>query len=138
MENGLASHRRRHVEPRLSGHADLPISHRHRGHRCARASPTAMWASNGDPCRPGQPVYLEGARPLGYAYGVTLDFSRPGKPSDNAYAESFNATVRLECLGRHWFLDLDDVREKVEEWRIEYNPALQHPSVYALEENRFC
>src|SRR5258705_13295708 len=44
-------------------------------------------------------------------------FSRSGKPTDNAYVESFNATVRLECLGRHWFLDLDDAREKVEEWR---------------------
>jgi transposase InsO family protein len=41
-----------------------------------------------------------------YANGITLDFSRPGKPTDNAYVESFNATVRLECLGRHWFLDL--------------------------------
>jgi hypothetical protein len=29
------------------------------------------------------------------------------------------ATVRLECLGRHWFLDLDDAREKVEEWHQE-------------------
>lgn len=54
-----------------------------------------------------------------YQRGVTLDFSRPGKPTDNAYAESFNATVRLECLGRCWFLDLDDAREKVEEWWIE-------------------
>ena len=52
-----------------------------------------------------------------YANGITLDFSRPGKPTDNAYVESFNATVRLECLGRHWFLDLDDAREKIEEWR---------------------
>jgi putative transposase len=50
-----------------------------------------------------------------YANGVTLDFSRPGKPTDNAYVESFNATVRLGCLGRHWFLDLDDAREKVED-----------------------
>jgi hypothetical protein len=41
-----------------------------------------------------------------YANGITLDFSRPGKPTDNAYVESFNATVRLECLGRHCFLDL--------------------------------
>jgi Integrase core domain len=56
-----------------------------------------------------------------YANGITLDFSRPGKPTDNAYVESFNATVRLECLGRHWFLDLDDACEKVEEWRAEYN-----------------
>jgi transposase InsO family protein len=38
-----------------------------------------------------------------------------------AYAESFNASVRLECLGQHRFLDLDDAREKVEEWRTEYN-----------------
>ncbi len=39
-----------------------------------------------------------------YAKGITLDFSRPGKPTDNAYVESFNATVRLECLGQYWFL----------------------------------
>ena len=38
----------------------------------------------------------------------------------------FNATVRMECLGRHWFLDLDDAREKVEEWRTEYNEARPH------------
>jgi putative transposase len=64
-----------------------------------------------------------------YSNGVTLDFSRPGKPTDNAYAESFNATVRLECLGRHWFLDLDDAREKVEEWRIEYNEVRPHSAI---------
>jgi putative transposase len=50
-----------------------------------------------------------------YANGVTLDFSCPGKPTDNAYAASFNSTVRLECLGQHWFLDLDDAHEK---WKI--------------------
>ncbi len=57
-----------------------------------------------------------------YANSVTLDFSRPGKPTDNAYAESFNATVRLECLGQNWFMDLDDAVPKVEEWRREYTP----------------
>jgi putative transposase len=56
-----------------------------------------------------------------YVNSITLDFSRPEKPTDNAYFESFNATVRLECLGRHWFLDLDGAREKVEEWPTEYN-----------------
>jgi putative transposase len=61
-----------------------------------------------------------------YANGITLDFSRPGKPTDNAYVESFKATVRLECLGRHWFLDLDDAREKVEEWRAEYHEVRLH------------
>ena len=60
---------------------------------------------------------------------MTLDFSRPGKPTDNAYVESFDATVWLECLGRHWFLDLDDAREKVEEWRIEYNEVRPHSAI---------
>jgi transposase InsO family protein len=64
-----------------------------------------------------------------YANGITLDFSRPGKPTDNAYVESFNATVRLECLGQHWFLDLDDAREKVEEWRIESNEERPHSAI---------
>ena len=58
----------------------------------------------------------------------TASFSR-GKPTDNAYVESFNATVRLECLGRHWFLDLDDAREKVEEWRTEYNEVRPHSAL---------
>jgi putative transposase len=64
-----------------------------------------------------------------YTNHITLDFSRPGKPTDNAYVESFNATVRLECLGRFWFLDLDDAREKVEEWRIEYNEVRPHSAI---------
>ena len=64
-----------------------------------------------------------------YANGITLDFSRPGKPTDNAYVESFNATVRLECLGQHWFLDLDDAREKIEEWRTEYNEVRPHSAI---------
>jgi putative transposase len=56
-------------------------------------------------------------------------FSRSGKPTDNAYVESFSATVRLECLGRHWFLDLDGAREKVEEWWAEYNEVRPHRAI---------
>jgi putative transposase len=64
-----------------------------------------------------------------YTNGATLDFSRPGKPTDNAYVESVNATVRLECLGLHWFLDLDDARQKTEDWRIEYNEVRPHSAI---------
>jgi len=39
-----------------------------------------------------------------------LDFSRPGKPSDNAFVEPFNGRFRGECLNRHWFFSLDDAR----------------------------
>jgi putative transposase len=46
--------------------------------------------------------------------GVTLDFSRPGKPTDNAFIEAFNGRFRAECLNTHWFLSLADAQEKVE------------------------
>jgi putative transposase len=60
---------------------------------------------------------------------VKLDFSRPGKPGDNAYIESFNARFRLECLNEHWFLSLEDAREKIEEWRQDYNENRPHSSL---------
>ena len=51
-----------------------------------------------------------------YTRGVTLDFSRPGKPTDNAYIEAFNGRFRAECLNAHWFLTLADAAEKMEDW----------------------
>ena len=60
---------------------------------------------------------------------VKLDFSRPGKPGDNAYIESFNARLRMECLNEHWFLSLEDAREKVEGWRRDYNEHRPHSSL---------
>lgn len=56
-----------------------------------------------------------------YANSVTLDFSRPGKPTDNAFIESFNGRFRAEFLNAHWFLSLADAREKLEVWRKDYN-----------------
>jgi len=50
-----------------------------------------------------------------YFNKVTLDFSRPGKPTDNAFIESFNSRVRQECLNAHYFLSLLDAQEKVEQ-----------------------
>jgi putative transposase len=52
-----------------------------------------------------------------YTNGVTLDFSRPGKPTDNACIEAFIGRLRAECLNAHWFLTLDDARSKLEDWR---------------------
>ena len=61
-----------------------------------------------------------------YLNGVTLDFSRPGKPTDNALIEAFNGRFREECLNENWFLSLEDAREKVEEWRQHYNQVRPH------------
>lgn len=64
-----------------------------------------------------------------YENGVVLDFSRPGKPTDNAYIESFNGSFRDECLNTHWFLSLDDAREKIETWRRDYNEYRPHSAL---------
>ncbi len=61
-----------------------------------------------------------------YQHDVTLDFSRPGKPRDNAFIESFNGKFRAECLNAHWFLGLEDAREKLEAWRRDYNELRPH------------
>ena len=61
-----------------------------------------------------------------YLNGVELDFSRPGKPTDNAIVEAFNGRLRAGCLNENWFLSLDDAKEKIEDWRRNYNGERPH------------
>ncbi len=56
-----------------------------------------------------------------YLNKIELDFSRPGKPTDNAFIEAFNDRLREECLNENWFLSLEDAREKIDMWKEEYN-----------------
>jgi putative transposase len=64
-----------------------------------------------------------------YTRNVTLDFSRPGKPTDNAFIESFNGKFRAECLNQHWFMSLDDAVRKCEAWRRDYNEVRPHSAI---------
>ena len=64
-----------------------------------------------------------------YEHGVTMDFSRPGKPTDNPFIESFNGSLRDECLNIHWFLSLEDAQDKLDNWRREYNHERTHSSL---------
>jgi putative transposase len=64
-----------------------------------------------------------------YHNHVQIDFSRPGKPTDNAYVESFNGTLRAECLDVHWFASLTEARQIIESWRHEYNESRPHRSL---------
>ena len=72
-----------------------------------------------------------------YARGVVLDFSRPGKPTDNAYIESFNSRFRQECLNQHWFMDMEDAGCKIEAWRLDYNERRPHSSIGNLTPAEF-
>ena len=73
-----------------------------------------------------------------YEQGITLDFSRPGKPTDNAFIESFNGSVRTECLNENWFLSLDDAKEKIESWRQDYNEHRPHSALGNLAPKEFA
>lgn len=72
-----------------------------------------------------------------YENKVTLDFSRPGKPTDNPYVESFNGKFRDECLSINWFLSLEDATEKIEEWKWDYNLLRPHSSLDDLSPQEF-
>jgi putative transposase len=73
-----------------------------------------------------------------YENKVVLDFSRPGKPTDNPYIESFNGSFRDECLNCHWFLSLSDAQEKIEAWRVDYNEFRPHSSLGNLTPRQYC
>src|SRR5215510_8809387 len=67
-----------------------------------------------------------------YCQKVELDFIRPGKPMENGYAESFNGKFRDECLNCHWFTNMEDARQTIEGWRVDYNEERPHSALGQL------
>jgi putative transposase len=72
-----------------------------------------------------------------YRKGVKLNFIRPGKPIENAYAESFIGRLRDECLNENWFISLNHAKEVIESWRIDYNEGRPHTSLGGLTPREF-
>lgn len=64
-----------------------------------------------------------------HANGVTLQLTQPGKPTQNAYIESFNGKFRDECLNEHWFVSLDQAKAEIALWRRDYNEVRPHSSL---------
>jgi putative transposase len=72
--------------------------------------------------------------------GVKLHFIQPGRPTQNAFVESFNGKFREYCLNLNWFASLEDARSTIEDWRHHYNHVRPHrslgrkpPAVFARE-----
>jgi putative transposase len=72
--------------------------------------------------------------------GVKLHFIQPGKPTQNAFVESFNGKFREYCLNLNWFASIDDARTIINKWRTHYNHVRPHrslgkkpPAVFASE-----
>ena len=74
---------------------------------------------------------------------VQLHYIAPGKPTQNAFIESFNGKFRDECLNDNVFTSIAEAREIIERWRVDYNECRPHrslgqmtPSAFALDQNR--
>ncbi len=64
-----------------------------------------------------------------YEQGLQWHTIQPGRPMENGYVESFNGRFRDECLNENWFSDLADAREKIAQWKQDYNEARPHSSL---------
>jgi putative transposase len=73
-----------------------------------------------------------------YRTQVQLHFIQPGKPSQNAFVESFNGRFRDECLNEHWFASLDEARDRIEQWRVDYNQVRPHSSLGDLTPEEYA
>lgn len=61
--------------------------------------------------------------------GVKLHFIQPGKPTQNAFVESFNGKFRDYCLNLNWFASIEDARSTIEDWQAHYNHVRPHRSL---------
>jgi putative transposase len=100
--------------------------------RFSRGLPQRIYCDNGT-------EFVRAAMDLwAYTNQVILDFSRRGKPTDNATIESFNGRFRSECLNVHWFHSLEDAEEKIETWRRDYNENHPHRALKGLSPNEYA
>lgn len=60
---------------------------------------------------------------------ISLAFIQPGKPMQNGFVERCNGNIRRELLNAYVFNNLNDVREKAEEWRLDYNCSRPHQAL---------
>jgi putative transposase len=97
-----------------------------------RSAPKYLFVDNGSEFS-GQLLDL-----WAYHHQAKIDFSRPGKPTDNCFIETFNGSLRDECLNVHWFASLAEARTVVEAWRRDYNESRPHTALGNLTPAAFA
>ncbi|HMM07191.1 MAG TPA: IS3 family transposase [Clostridiales bacterium] len=73
-----------------------------------------------------------------YDHKVEHIFTDPGKPMQNGYIESFNGKLRAECLNQHWFGNIPEAKDLIENWRLEYNQVRPHSSLDNLTPEEYA
>ena len=70
--------------------------------------------------------------------GIEWHYIQPGKPMQNGLVESFNGSFRDECLNETLFTSLDETRNKIKEWKEDYNQNRPHSSLGNLTPNEYA
>jgi putative transposase len=97
----------------------------------SRGAPTMLVTDNG-------PEFISRVLDAwAYGHSIELHFIEPGKPNQNAYVESFNGRLRDECLNEHWFFSLNQARQTIETWRIDYNAVRPHSALGDIPPQEF-
>ncbi|RUF71809.1 transposase, partial [Pseudomonas aeruginosa] len=73
-----------------------------------------------------------------YQRDIKLKLIQPGKPTQNAFIESFNGKFRDECLNEHWFCSLAEARIRIAAWRRNYNEHRPHSAIGNLTPAEFA
>ena len=68
---------------------------------------------------------------------INWHYITPGKPTENGFTESLNGKIRDECLNQHWFISLEEAKNIIEQWRIDYNSIRPHSSLGYLTPQEF-
>lgn len=69
---------------------------------------------------------------------VKLAFIQPGKPTQNAFVESYNGKFRSACLNQHWFRTIEEAKHEIEMWRVHYNQVRPHSALNYLPPSQFA
>jgi putative transposase len=97
-----------------------------------RGLPEAITVDNG-------PEFISKALDLwAFENNVKLRFIQPGKPTQNAYVESFNGKFRDECLNDNVFVNLHSAQKIIETWRLDYNSVRPHSSLNGMAPTEFA
>lgn len=73
-----------------------------------------------------------------YLNRVGIDFPRPGKPTDDGPIEASDGRLRAERLNACWFLSMADAKDRIEEWRADYNGERPHTALGNLTPSEFA
>jgi putative transposase len=117
------------VDQRLRGHDVVQACNEL---AAQRGSPLRLFVDNGSEFS-GRLLDL-----WAYHYKTQIDFSRPGKPTDNCFVETFNGSLRDECLNVHWFESIDEAKTKIEAWRVDYNESRPHQALDNLTPREYA